>query len=128
MNIFLSIQRLFEKQSNSFSNLLPDSKKTETLSALTNFSIIFFCSLLFLGKKPLNENFSISKPETHNAAITDVAPGIGEMHISFAIASETRYLPGSETRGVPASLINAIFSPSFNFWIKSKDLLFSENL
>lgn len=43
----------------------------------------------------------------------DEGPGIGDTRIPASRAARTKRCPGSETAGVPASLIRAIFPPLF---------------
>ena len=107
--------------------LFPDSKITEvTPEEHISFISISF-SFLFLGRNPKNLKLSISKPETLKAVIMEVTPGIGTICIPSAINSFTKYLPGSEIKGVPASLIIAISFPWCSCWISPEVLLFSEN-
>ena len=67
-------------------------------------------------------------PEILRAVIAEVTPGIGTILMPFSIAALTKYLPGSEIKGVPASLIIATSFPSRILLIKTLVLVFSENL
>lgn len=65
-------------------------------------------SLVFRGGKPIKIKLSDWKPETDNADVTDEGPGKGLILILREMASLTNKSPGSDMRGVPASLTRAI--------------------
>ena len=60
-----------------------------------------------LGKNPSVKNGPSINPDALTAAATAEAPGIGDTRYPAASAAVTRSAPGSETAGVPASVINA---------------------
>ena len=60
-----------------------------------------------LGKKPSVRNGPSISPEALTAAARAEGPGIGDTRYPAASAAVTRSAPGSETAGVPASVIKA---------------------
>ena len=60
-----------------------------------------------LGRKPSVRNGPSINPDALTAAARAEAPGIGDTRCPAASAAATRSAPGSETAGVPASVINA---------------------
>ncbi|CCX47854.1 unknown [Bacteroides sp. CAG:927] len=69
-------------------------------------------TLPFLGgKNPSKQNLSHGSPELTNAGTKAVAPGSVSTPISCLLHSRDSRNPGSLMPGVPASVINAIFSP-----------------
>ena len=80
------------------------------LYGTSNFSASFF----FSGKKPIKENLDASMPESMSAGVKAVAPGTAVNSMPAAISSRVKILPGSETSGVPASVMSATDCPDFN--------------
>src|SRR5258706_383924 len=66
------------------------------------------------GRKPSNTKRSVGSPATASAAVTAEGPGIVRTSIPAAAAARTSTKPGSETRGVPASLTSASTAPFFS--------------
>lgn len=67
------------------------------------------------GRNPTNRNSSVGSPEAANAARIADGPGTGTTAKPSSIAALTTRYPGSETRGVPASLTRATDSPARRF-------------
>jgi hypothetical protein len=66
----------------------------------------------------------VFNPEQINAFTKAHAPGIGIIFILFSIAFLQFLLPDLISRGVPASVTNAIFSPNFNLSINKSVFYF----
>ena len=75
------------------------------------------CLPFLTGKNPSNTNLSLGNPEFTKAGTKAVAPGKQSTGMSFSTQALVSKNPGSEIAGVPASLINAMVVPIFNFWI-----------
>ena len=63
------------------------------------------------GRKPPNRNPSDSTPAAAIAAVTAEGPGRTSTDAPAARAASTRRAPGSETPGIPASVVNASVAP-----------------
>ena len=83
------------------------------------------CLPFFTGKNPSKTNLSFGKPLLTNAGTNAVAPGRHSTSILFSIHALVSKNPGSEIAGVPASLINAMVVPAFNFCTKLSTVLCS---
>ena len=72
-------------------------------------------SLSLTGKNPANKKLSVGSPAISSAVIAAQGPGSGTT-LTFCFAhKETTLYPGSEIKGVPASLIKATAPPFFDF-------------
>jgi len=60
------------------------------------------------GGNPRNVKLCTAKPESTNAVINAVGPGMAVISISATSDSRTKVNPGSLTEGVPASETRAI--------------------
>ena len=80
-----------------------------------NSSRILFLSFLSVGKNASNANLLVSSPLIVRAVIHAHAPGSEVTLIPASMHCLTISSPGSEMAGVPASVINAIFSPFKSF-------------
>ena len=97
---------------------IPDSNKINVLCSFTKFFIKLSLSFFFRGGNPTNMKLSELKPETDKAAVTDEGPGKGLIFIPREMASFTNKSPGSDIKGVPASLTSAKSLPSSSKLIK----------
>ena len=89
---------------------------TTGLASSTKSKKNSFLSFDLLGGNPTKLNpFSVQKPELVSAARTALGPGIASTVYPAASTSAVNFPPGSDTRGVPASLTTAIVSPRANF-------------
>src|SRR3990167_5464949 len=79
----------------------------------------------FLGKYPTKRNLSQGRPERVKAAIAADGPGIDSSLIPARTASRTRWNPGSDINGVPASETKAIFLLFFKSSMTFGVLVFS---
>ena len=85
-------------------------------------------SFVLDGKKPKKQNLEESNPLNKSAETQAVPLGMTVKFKQFSINIFISTLPGSETTGIPASLMTAIFKPFFNFSIIFFPLSCSLNL
>ena len=81
------------------------------LSFLLTSKRIFSLSDFFLGRKPSNINLEDGSPLDTIAVNAAHGPGIHTMPIPFDLAYLTKFSPGSQILGIPASLARAIDLP-----------------
>ncbi len=73
----------------------------------------------FTGRKPPNENAWTGNPDPTSAVRTADGPGRTVYSMLFSMHARSSLYPGSETAGIPASVIMAMFMPSVAFWMSS---------
>lgn len=64
-----------------------------------------------LGKKPKNKKFSTAIPDADKEEIREDGPGMGITFMLLLFMKDTSLYPGSDIRGVPASLTKATLIP-----------------
>ena len=84
---------------------------TVVFSFLLICKSIFSLSDFFLGRKPSNMNLEDGIPLDTIAVNAAHGPGIHTMLIPFDFAYLTKFSPGSQILGIPASLARAIDFP-----------------
>ena len=63
------------------------------------------------GRKPRKMKLASTRPDAPTAAVTALAPGIGQTVMPRAWAPRTSAVPGSLTEGMPASVTSEMSSP-----------------
>ena len=77
------------------------------------------------GGKPSKQNRSLGRPETASAVVTADGPGSEVTLIPASTARRVRRYPGSETPGMPASVMIRTVLPSWSAWSSSAALAIS---